>query len=66
MKYLLILMIWAPHHEVSITQLGPFRDLFACEAAAAQATIFQLTHAEVTVQSFCAAERVYLLPKGKK
>lgn len=59
MKYFLVIMIWAQPHAPVISQIGPFRDIFACEHAAAQATIFQANHPDAAVQTFCAAERVW-------
>ena len=68
MTYLLVLMLWAPGQPVSISQIGPFHDIFACEKAAAQALIFQSVHPGIKLESFCAAQRAYHLtvPKGKR
>ena len=59
MKYLLVLIIYLPSQPVSISQIGPFRDIMACEAAAAQTVLFEAKHPQSTVQTFCAAERVW-------
>ena len=67
MKYLLILMIWVPHQPVTIQQIGPFLDLFACERAAGQSLIFTAAHPTLKVETFCAVERSphLTMPKGK-
>ena len=66
MTYLLVLMLWAPGQPVTISQIGPFHDIFACERAAAQALIFQVTHERIKVDSFCATQRAPHLTMPRK
>ncbi len=68
MTYLLILMLSVPGQPLTVSQIGPFHDLFACEKAAAQALIFQAVHPGIKMESFCASQRSYHLtmPRGKR
>ena len=70
MRYILVIVLYVSGHApLFYSPPATFRDVLACEAAAAQSLTLRLTQEPTTIRSFCARDRSYpreLLKEKKK